>query len=91
MKKLPKPNTKFQDYLKNPDEHSLFPSEVDHGEVCTLLTKLDISKSADISKISPKLLKCAAHILCFPLTKIFNKSFELGVFPNRCDCTYGHF
>ena len=81
MEKLPKPNTKFQDYLKNPNKNSMFLNETEPGEVFTLLNNLDISKAADIYGISPKLIKLGAHLLCIPLSQIFNKSFELGVFP----------
>ena len=41
LKDLGKPNTKFQDYLKNPNEHSIYLNETDPGEVATLLAKLD--------------------------------------------------
>ena len=81
VEKLPKPNTKFQDYLKNPNKNSMFLNETEPGEVFTLLNNLDISKAADIYGISPKLIKLGAHLLCIPPSQIFNKSFELGVFP----------
>ena len=82
VQKLPKPNTKFQDYLKNPNKHSIYLNEIEPGEVHELLSKLDISKSGDTYNITPKLLKIAANALCNPLTRIFNKSFELGSFPD---------
>ena len=83
LQKMPKPSTKFQDYLKNPNKHTFYLNEVDPGEVFKLLSNLDITKSGDIFAISPKLIKPAAHILCFPISKIINKSFNLGAFPRK--------
>ena len=57
--KLGKPSTKYQDYLKNPNEHSMFLNETDPGEVATLIRKLDVSKSGDIHGITPRLVKDA--------------------------------
>ena len=82
VEKLPKPNTKFQDYLKNPNEHSMFLKETEPAEVYQLLTKLDVNKSDDIYRISAKLLLPIAHIICFPLSSLINKSFECGEFPS---------
>ena len=81
VKKLGKPATKYQDYLKNPNEHSIFLKEVDHGEVATLIHKLDISKSGDIYGITPRLIKDAGPGMANNLCIIFNKSIESGVFP----------
>ena len=66
VEKLPKPNTKFQDYLKIPNKNIMFLNETEPGEVFTL-NNLDISKAADIYDISPKLIKLGAHLLCIPL------------------------
>ena len=59
VEKLPKPNTKYQDYLKNTNENSMYLNETDPGEVFKLLSKLD--KAADIFCISPRLIKIGAH------------------------------
>ncbi|XP_057292368.1 uncharacterized protein LOC130618404 [Hydractinia symbiolongicarpus] len=82
VEKLPKPITQFQDYLKNPNEHSIFLTEVDPGEVYLLLCKLDSKKAADIYGISPKFLKIAAPAISSPIAQIINKSFELGKYPS---------
>ena len=73
IEKMPNPSTKFQDYLRNPNEHSFYLNETDPGEVFKFLSKLDITKSGDIFSISPKLMKFAAQVLCDPISKIINK------------------
>ena len=82
MEKLGNTNNKYQDYLKNPNKHSIFLKEVDPGEVLDLLRKLDPTKSADIYGISPKFIKLSALELHLKLTQLFNLSFKLGKFPN---------
>ena len=54
VEKLPKPNTKFREYLKNPNKNSMFLNETEPGEVFTLLNNQDKSKAADIYDISNK-------------------------------------
>ncbi len=78
---LGKPATKYQDYLKNPNEHTIFLKETDHGEVATLIYKLDITKSGDIYGISPRLIKDAGPSMATNLSILFNKSIETGIFP----------
>ncbi|NQY44078.1 MAG: reverse transcriptase family protein, partial [Legionellales bacterium] len=69
--------------MKNPNEHSLFLNETDPGEIYDLLRKLDTKKASDIFGISPKLIQMAAHPLSNILAPIFNKSFQLGQFPDK--------
>ena len=52
LKDLGKTNNKYQDYLKNPSEHSFFLKEVTPDEVCKWIQKLDIKKANDISNTS---------------------------------------
>ena len=61
---MPKPSTKFQDYLRKPNEHSFYLN--DKGEVFKLLSKLDRTKCGDIFSTSPKRMKSAAQVLCHP-------------------------
>ena len=79
--KLGKPSNKFQDYLKNPNEHTIFLNETDHGEVATLLYKLDVTKSGDIYGITPRLLKDAGPSMASNLSILFNISLKEGIFP----------
>ena len=87
VQKLGKGNTEFQDYLKNPNESSLFLSEIDPGEIALLILKLETKKSSDIYGLSPKLLIFAAPFITQILAKIFNKSFEEGTFPDKLKST----
>ena len=79
--KLGKPATKFQDYLKNPNEHSIFLNETEPGEVATLMSKLDTSKSGDIYGITPRLIKEAGPSMAINLSIIFNICLSTGIFP----------
>ena len=63
QKKLGKTSNKFQDYLKNPSEYSLFLKEAEPGEVLKILNNLHSKKSGDICGISPKLIRVAAENL----------------------------
>ena len=87
LKDLGNPNTKFQDYLKNQNVHSIFLNEVDAGEVLELINKLDITKAGDIYGINPKLIKIAGAEIKDNLSVIFNKSFEIGKFPEKLKLT----
>uniref|UniRef100_K1QA59 Phosphatidylinositol-4-phosphate 5-kinase type-1 alpha n=1 Tax=Magallana gigas TaxID=29159 RepID=K1QA59_MAGGI len=46
-----------------------------------MLIHLDTSKACGPDLINPRLLKEAASILCYPLTKLFNKSLSTSYFP----------
>ena len=81
VRKLGNPTTKFQDYLKNPNKHSIFLNETDPGEIATLIHKLDVSKSGDIYGINARLLKDAGPSMATNLSIIFNLSIRLGIFP----------
>ena len=46
--KIPKPNSKYQDFLKNPNVHSLYLSEVVPHEIDEIINDLSSNKSGDI-------------------------------------------
>ena len=76
----------FKDFfysVKNPNEHSFFLTEIEPDEIKTLINKIDITKASDIYGISPKLVKIANNEIFENLTFIFNKSFQLGMFPDK--------
>jgi hypothetical protein len=81
-KKIPKPNTKYQDYLKNPNEHSIYLQETTPDEVGKLVTKLDSKKSADIYGISGKMIKEGGFVMVEIITLLFNMSISQGKFPD---------
>ena len=82
VKKLPKPNTKYQDYLKNRNTNSIVLNRIQPEELMKLLKSLDTTKASDIYNFSPKMLKLAAPAICLPLTIIFNQCLEEGIFPD---------
>ena len=79
---LGNPNTQYQDYLKNPNEHSLYLNEVDPGELREIISKLDEGKSGDVYGVTPFLLKVGCEELLDTLTMLFNRTFIEGVFPS---------
>ena len=82
VSRLGESNNIFQDYLKNPNEHSFFLKEIEPDEVLSLLNKINAKKSADLFGISPRFLKSSAFELHKKLTTLFNMSITQGKFPN---------
>ena len=82
-KKIPKPNSEFQDYLKNPNEHSLFIDESTEYEVADIIKAFSDNKSSDIYGISTKFIKLGGPTLARIISTLFNKSINQGIFPNE--------
>ena len=76
-------NTEFQDYLKNPNEHSFFLNKTTPDEIDKYLKKLDIKKASDLYGISPFLIKTSSEKIKNELSIIFNLSFVQGIVPNN--------
>ena len=81
-KKIPKPNTKFQDYLKNPNEHSIYLSEVLPHEIDEIIAELGSNKSGDLYGITSNIVKLGGLPLTQILTSLFNKSISQGIVPS---------
>ena len=81
-KKIPKPNSKYQDYLKNPNEHSIYLQETTPDEVEKIISKMDSNKAADIYGISTKLIKEGGIVMVEIITLLFNMSINQGKFPD---------
>ena len=81
-KKIPKPNTKYQDYLKNPNEHSIYLHETTPDEVEKIIGDLDPNKAPDIYGISTKLVKDGGVVMIEIITILFNMSISQGKFPD---------
>ena len=90
LKNLGKTNNQFQDYLKNPSEHSLFLKETQPGEVLQILKSLNIRKSTDIFSASPKMIKIAAEVLKNHIAALFNYSINQDIFPNNLKIAFIH-
>ena len=56
---------------------------IPESAVYSLLNHLDVKKSIGPDGISAKFLREIASEISSPLTKLFNKSLETGVFPNE--------
>ena len=80
--KIPKPNTKFQDYLHNPNEHSIYLKETTPAEVDKLIHGLDSTKAPDLYGISSKIVKMGGFIIARIISYLFNLSIKHGKFPN---------
>ena len=61
IKEMGESNTEFQDYLKNPNEHSFFLNETTPDEIEKYLKKLDIKKASNLYGISPFLVKASSE------------------------------
>ena len=83
VSKLGNCDNKFQDFLNNPNAHSMFLKETDRHEIFDILKNLDSNKATDIFGISPKFLHMTAESLSPFLSYIFNLSFKSGVFPDN--------
>ena len=79
--KIPKPNTKFQDYLKNPNEHSIYLKETTPAEVDDIIKGLDANKAADLYGISTKVIIMGGQVISEIISLLFNMSLAHGKFP----------
>ena len=55
---------------------------VTENDVLSILNRLNVNKSCGSDKIPNKILKLAGILIKEPLTKLFNKSLEQGVYPD---------
>ena len=81
-RKIPKPNTKFQDFLKNPNTHSLYLTEIASHEIEEIIHNLNSNKSGDIYGNTSNLVKLGGPVLIQIMTLLFNKSLDQGIFPS---------
>ena len=80
--KIPKPNSKYQDYLSNPNEHSIFLAEVVPHEIDEIIKSLGSNKSGDLYGITSNIIKLGGPVQTQILTLLFNKSLSHGIFPS---------
>ena len=80
--KIPKPKTKFQDYLRNPNEHSIYLKETTPAEVNKLTCSLDANKAPDLFGISVKIVKMGGYVMDNIISHLFNMSIDHGKFPS---------
>ena len=80
--KIENKNSKFQDYLKNPNKNNFFLKETTPDEIVKVVNKLDSKKSSDIYNISPEIVKLSNQVVADALTIIFNRCIREGHFPD---------
>ena len=75
----------YLNYLTSTDKEFQFrPTST--NEVFSLLNKLKKSKAVGLDKISSRLIRECADLICKPLCYIFNQSLNVGVFPDDWKC-----
>lgn len=79
LKKLGHTDKNFHSYLRNPCNNSIFINHISPDEDKDLLAGLDSRKAQDLYQF-PVGLK---DIICEPLSIIFNKCIEIGVYPDK--------
>ena len=80
--KIPKPNSKFQDFLKNPNVHSLYLTEIEPYEINDIVKELGSNKAGDIYGNTGNLVKFGGPVLIQIMHLLFNKSLDQGIFPS---------
>ena len=81
--KIGQTNNKHQDYLKNPNEHSMYLTEIEPDEIKTQTQNLNSKKTSDIYGISANFMKFASNEIIQPLTFLFNESISYGIAPDK--------
>ena len=80
--KIPTCNAHYSDFLSNKVTNSLYLNPICNEEIISLVSKFHSKKSSGFDNISMQLIKKTISSIVKPLTNIFNKSFETGVFPD---------
>ena len=75
-------NSNFTDYLKNSNSKSFFVSPTTPQEIEDLISNMNKSKSYGPNSIPTSFLHLIKGIISEPLSKLFNCSFETGLFPD---------
>ena len=83
-KKIPKTRKNFKDYLDQPTLDSFFINPTTEEEVKSIIEKLKNRKAIGPFSINTKILKICKNELSRPLSQLFNKSFQMGIFPSQC-------
>ena len=81
-KKIPKTHLTHKYFLKNPNAHSMYLTDIGPDEIHKIIQDMGINKSGDIYGNNPNLIKHGGPILIEILTLLFNKSIDQGIFPS---------
>ena len=69
------------EYLNITDQRFCF-TPTNSSQVLLLLNKLSKSKATGLNKISVRLIRECADLICISISKIFNCFFTMGIFPD---------
>lgn len=78
-------NNSHLHYLTGTDKRFQF-RPTNTNQILTLLNKLSKSKATGLDKISARLIRECADLICIPMCDIFNQSLNLGIFPDEWKC-----
>ena len=81
-KKIVNKNTKYQDYLKNPNKSRFCLKETTPDEISKIINNLDSKKSSDFFNVSPEIVKLSKNVVAECLSIIFNRCIREGNFPD---------
>ena len=78
-------NLIFQRYVTSTEQcFQLRPTTV--NKVFSLLNKLNKARATGLDKISARLIRECADLICIPICDILNQSISLGIFPDDWKC-----
>ena len=83
--KFPDDNNPFSVYntMPNPNPKSFFIEPCTSSEIINIAHTLNNCKGKGLDDVSVKVIKYVINYIAGPLEKVFNKSFENGVFPSE--------
>ena len=70
-------------FLHNRNKHSIFLKDADPEEILQVISTLNPKKAVGYDGISSKTLQTLGHIITPIISKIFNKSIQQGIFPDK--------
>ena len=80
---VPQTNTKYGDYLNEPNLNSIFLEPIESTQIINIVNKLKPKLSSGHDEISTKLLKSTIQNIIHPITHIINRSLLTGIFPDK--------
>lgn len=76
-------NTNIRDFLKNPQQQTMFLHPVDKSELVNTVKLIKSKTSLDYLGLNMRTIKDVFEEICDPLLYICNKSFVDGIFPDE--------
>ena len=77
------PNRSIYDTLPSPNKNSIFLAPCTPDEIINIVTNLKDSQALDLYGFTTPIIKQIISSISNPLTIIFNKSIEQGIFPQK--------